>query len=238
MLRAVIVEDEPTSRDRLRRLLGSHSSVVEVVGDADSGPSAVEQIESCQPDVVFLDVSLPGFGGFDVLRQLKTSVKVVFTTAHEEHAVRAFNERAVHYLLKPIDPAQLAEAIARITTPDAAESAERLRNSLSRILCRDGDTTHVIRPADVLFLKADQGYTLVCTESKEYLSADALAFLEQCLGDDFVRIHRSTLVNTRHVESLKHVDGDLTIVLRNAQELPVSRRHAPRLREKLLYGSG
>lgn len=237
MFRAIIVEDEAASRDRLRRLLEQHAHEVEIVGEADSGPAAVACINERRPELVFLDVSLPGFDGFDVLQRITPAVKVVFTTAYSEYAVRAFRERALHYLVKPIDPEQLAEALARVTASKTNEGDAQPRSSLNRILCRDRDTTYVIRPSDVLFLKADQGYTLVRTQTKEYLTADALASLEEALGDDFVRIHRNAVVNVTHVASLRHNGGEVTIVLQNGLELPVSRRHVPGLREKLLYGA-
>lgn len=238
MFRAIIVEDEAASRDRLRRLLEQHhGDEVEIVDEADSGPAAVAVINERRPDLVFLDVSLPGFDGFDVLRRITLAVKVVFTTAYSEYAVQAFRERALHYLVKPIDPEQLSEALDRVRASSKKAAGEPARSSLNRILCRDRDTTYVIRPSDVLFLKADQGYTLVRTHNKEYLTADALAFLEEALGDDFVRIHRNAVVNVTHVASLKHTGGEVTIVLQNGLELPVSRRHVPGLREKLLYGT-
>jgi DNA-binding LytR/AlgR family response regulator len=237
-LTAVIVEDEPASRDRLRRLLAAHPELVEIVGEAGSGPGAVEVIGERKPELVFLDISLPGFDGFEVLHQLTMPVKVVFTTAFVEHAVQAFRERAVHYLVKPVDPEQLEDALHRIVALGPPRDTQELqRGGLSRILCRDRDTTHVIRPGEILFLKADQGYTLVRTSSNEFLTSDPLTYLEHGLGAEFVRIHRNALVNVTHVESLKHLDGEVTIVLRNGMELPVSRRHAPTLRDKLLYGA-
>lgn len=237
MLRALIVEDEPGSRQRLRRLLGKHASDVEIVGEADSGPRALEVINSVRPDVVFLDVSLPGFDGFALLDEIEDSVKIVFTTASQEHAVRAFDAGAIHYLLKPIDPAQLLEALVRVQKPEPPMTTDLSRAGLSRLLCRDRDTTYVLRTDEVLFMKADQGYTLVRTDSKEYLTAESLGALEQQLGRSFVRVHRSALVNLTQVSSLRHLDGDMIVVLRNGTELPVSRRHAQGLRERLLYGA-
>ena len=236
MLRALIVEDEPASRERLRRLLGKHASEVEIVGEAENGPRALEVIRAVQPELVFLDVSLPGFDGFALLDEIEASVKVVFTTASQEHAVRAFETGAVHYLLKPIDPAQLQEALARAHRSDAP-APEPGRPGLSRVLCRDRDTTHVVRTDDILFLKADQGYTLVRTGGHEYLTADSLGSLEQQIGRSFVRVHRNALVNITQVTSLKHVDGEVLVVLSNGMEVPVSRRHAQGLRERLLYGA-
>jgi two-component system LytT family response regulator len=235
MLRALIVEDEPGSRDRLRRLLGRHRGEIEIVGEADSGPRALEVISELRPDMVFLDVSLPGFDGFALLDEIDLVVKIIFTTASHDHAVRAFDAGAIHYLLKPIDPEQLQEALARVQRP--AVDPGPAPAGLARLLCRDRDTTHVLRTQEVLFLKADQGYTLVRTGAKEYLTNDSLGTLEEQLRSTFVRIHRNALVNVAQVSSFRHLDGDVIVVLRNGMELPVSRRHAQGLRERLLYGA-
>jgi two-component system, LytTR family, response regulator AlgR len=229
ILRVLIVEDEPGSRDRLRRLLAKHPQI-EIVGEADDGPSALKVITETRPDLVFLDVSLPGFDGFALLDEIDGAIKVVFTTASADHAVRAFDAGAVHYLLKPIDPEQLQKAINRAAEPQAAAPPP-----LKRMLCRDRDTTHVLPTDDILFMKADQGYTLVRTDAKEYLTSDSLGSIELLVEHTFVRIHRNALVNIRQVKSLRHADGDVVAVLRNGIELAVSRRHATLLRERLLY---
>ena len=237
MLRALIVEDEAGSRDRLRRLWRRHVDEVEVVGEADSGPLALDLINSTRPDMVFLDVSLPGFDGFALLDKIDGGIKIIFTTASHEHAVRAFDTGAAHYLLKPIDPVHLQQALSRVQRSEPPPEPDLGRSGLSRLLCRDRDTTHVLRPEEVLFMKADQGYTLVRTSSKEYLSAESLASLETQFGRSFVRIHRNALVNVKHVASIRHLDGEMIVVLRDGMELPVSRRHAQGLRECLLYGA-
>jgi two-component system LytT family response regulator len=235
-LRALIVEDEPGSRDRLRRLLAKHTQI-EIVGEADSGPRALEVIAEARPDLVFLDVSLPGFDGFALLDEIDVAIKVVFTTASADHAVRAFDAGAVHYLLKPIDPVQLEDAVARAQASEL-ESSATTPPPLKRILCRDRDTTHVLHVDEILYMKADQGYTLVRTDPKEYLTSDSLGSLERIVGNTFARIHRNALVNIRQVKSLRHLDGDVVVVLRTGIELAVSRRHAQVLRERLLYSAG
>jgi DNA-binding LytR/AlgR family response regulator len=233
VFRALIVEDEDGSRERLTRLLGRHAEV-SIVGEAASGPQALELVTSLRPDLVFLDVSLPGFDGFALLDEIDAGIKVIFTTASQEHAVRAFDAGAVHYLLKPIDSEQLRDALARLQSIHASPN----RGSASRLLCRDRDMTHVLRADEILFVKADQGYTLVRTAAKEFLSSDSLGLLEEQMGRTFVRVHRNALVNIDHVSSLRHVDGDVLVVLRNGMELSVSRRHAQTLRERLLYAAG
>jgi len=237
MVKAVIVEDEAGSRDRLRRLLGEHAALVTVIGEADSGPAALELVRAEQPDLVFLDVSLPGYDGFTLLDEIDGDVKIIFTTASQEHAVRAFDAGAIHYLLKPIDPEQLRRALSRLQLAETPAEQMTGRDGLSRLLCRDRDTTYVVRPDDVLFVKADQGYTLVRTDTKEFLTADSLGSLERQMGRSFLRIHRNALVNCAQVSSLRHVDGDVIVVLRNGMELPVSRRHGQTLRERLLHSA-
>jgi len=131
----------------------------------------------------------------------------------------------------------LREALSRLLRADSGEPPSA-PEAISRLLCRDRDTTHVLRPEEILFVKADQGYTLVRTGTQEFLTADSLGSLERQMGRSFVRIHRNALVNVAQVSSLRHVDGDVVVVLRNGMELPVSRRHGPALRDRLLYGAG
>jgi len=231
MLRIVVVEDEQAPRERLLRLLRKHSDDVQVVGTAESGTAALTVIDSARPDLVFLDVSLPGLDGFAVLDEIEATVGVVFTTGSPEHAVRAFDAGALHYLLKPIDPVRLDEAIGRARHPPPRAESEAAPPS--RLLCRDGDTTHVLQLDEILYLKADQGYTLVHATRGEHLTADSLGQLEQRLGRLFVRIHRNCLVNVAQVRTLLHPDGEMRLVLREGAELPVSRRYAQGLRARL-----
>ncbi len=230
-LTAIIVEDEQTSRERLKRLLGRFHDRVEVVGEADQGNLAVELTNQLKPDVLFLDVSLPGIDGFDVLHQVPSQTRVVFTTAHEQHAVRAFRANALDYLLKPIDPAQLEVALARVEDT----LSKREGGDIVRLLCRDRDKTHVVDAADVLFLRAEGGYTHVQTRDSYYLISEPLTLFERQLASSFVRVHRNTLVNVKHVAELRHSEGEMVAVLSSDHEVPVSRRHSQEFRRRLAY---
>ncbi len=242
-LRTVLVEDEPASRDRLRRLLAQHAPEVAIVAEADNGPAAVEIIREYEPDLVLLDVSLPGLDGFEVLGALSTRPAVIFTTAHDEHAVRAFRASAVDYLLKPIDAEQLASALAKVTTRESkkppqgwTELLNALRTNrdreLKRVACRVGDSTVFVPLEEVQYFRADQGYTLVKSGAKELLIDTPLADLETRLNStDFLRVHRNTLVNMNQVSSLRRLpDGRMKIVLKDGSELSSSRRYADNLR--------
>jgi DNA-binding LytR/AlgR family response regulator len=228
---ALVVEDEQASRDRLKRLLGKHPTRVEVLGEADNGVRAVELALELKPDVLFLDVNLPGFDGFDVLHQVPSQTRVIFTTAHEEHALRAFRANAVDYLLKPIDPQQLDEALTRVEQVVSARASA----DIVRLLCRDRDKTYVVDVADILFLQAESGYTHVQTRDKYYLTSEPLAVFEKQLASSFARVHRNTLVNLAHVSALRHTDGEMVAILTADHQVPVSRRHSQEFRRRLAY---
>ncbi|HWA72780.1 MAG TPA: LytTR family DNA-binding domain-containing protein [Polyangiaceae bacterium] len=227
----IVVEDELASRERLKGLLARHHALIELIGEAENGPEAVELCMKCKPDLLFLDVSLPGFDGFDVLNQIPPGTRAIFTTAHEQHAVKAFRSNAVDYLLKPIDPQQLAEALARVEV----ELDKQSNSNIVRLLCRDRDQTEIVEVSRVLFLEAEDGYTHVQTQDKVYLSNEPLATLEGQLIETFARIHRKTLVNLTHVSALRHRDGDLFAIIGGKYELPVSRRHQQEFRRRLAY---
>ena len=244
VLRTVLVEDEAASCDRLKRLLAEHDNEISIVAEADNGPAAVEIIREYAPDLVLLDVSLPGLDGFEVLAALTTKPAIVFTTAHDEYAVRAFRASATDYLLKPIDPEHLAAAIAKVVaqrSSKAPQSFDELLNALrggtrerelKRVACRVGDSTVFVPLEDVQYFRADHGYTMVKSGSQELLIDTPLADLEGRLNStDFLRIHRNTLVNMNQVSSLRRLpDGRMKIVLRDGSELSSSRRYADNLR--------
>lgn len=246
---AVVVEDENHSRMRLCRLLSNFSDDVRVVGEAADGPTALDLIDRLKPDLVFMDIELPGFNGFRVWHSAKHKPDVIFTTAFDEHALEAFQTSAIDYLLKPIDlqalrraltkyrefgsnPTHLAATIARFMDQPAT-------TYLTRITCREGDKIIPIGVGEVLYFRSDRKYTAVHTANAgtacphAYLSEKPLIELERELNPrDFVRIHRSTIVN---ISWIKHIrrdhDGKLRVQLSvgNA-ELMASRTYAENLR--------
>jgi DNA-binding LytR/AlgR family response regulator len=227
-LTAILVEDEESPRLLLKRLLDRrHSDVIEVVAEAVTGPEALELCDKHQPDVLFLDLHLPGFDGFELLSQLRTETHVVVTTADAERAVEAYRANAVDYLLKPIDPDRLREAVERVTSAVAQAKVVRL-------LCPDRDGMRVVHTDDVLFIQADGGYTNVHTESTHYLLSDSLAALAERLPSNFVRVHRNTLVNIRHVLGLSRTN-DFVLIGRDGRDISISRRHLREFRRKLMY---
>jgi two-component system, LytTR family, response regulator len=242
--RSVIIENEEHSRARLRRLLSAFEPDVEIVGEAADGPSAVDVVRRSKPDLLFLDIDLPGFNGFQVLEALDHQPAVIFTTAFNEHALRAFDAFAIDYLLKPIEADAVARALGKLRAlgfnhVQLSSALEQLLETsatryLSRVSCRIGDRTVLVKIGEVLYFQADNKYTSVQVASGEYLIDTPLVELEQRLNPrEFVRIHRSTLVNVAWIAEIRRsYDGRLRVVLRDSKntELIASRSYTDNLR--------
>jgi two-component system LytT family response regulator len=242
--RCVLVENEERSLSRLRRLLSDFPDDVEIVGEASDGPSAVEVVRRVQPELLFLDIDLPGFSGFQVLERLDLQPAVIFTTAFNEHALRAFRTFAVDYLLKPIDGEAIQRSLAKLRALGfnqaqfslALEQLLELSGSryLTRIGCKVGDRTILVKTGEILYFRADNKYTALHTVTNEFLLDTPLVELEQKLNPkDFIRIHRATLVNVSWIAEIRRsFDGKLVVVLKDKSEtqLIASRNYADSLR--------
>jgi two-component system, LytTR family, response regulator len=260
-LRAVIVDDETPARDRLRRMLADHPDVV-LVGEAANADSAVELLDRERPDLCFLDVQMPEGDGFDVLRRSRHVPEVIFVTAFDQYAVRAFEVRSLDYLLKPFSKARLNAALER-----ARRSAERtgrgderivklleeIRAGLpgtaappagatpppspeSRIPARKAGRIVLLNPAEVFWFEAEDVLVHARTAEGRLLVERTLSDLETSLAGGFFRIHRSYLANlSRVAEILPGEGGTFRVVMRDEARtaLPLSRRQARRLREVL-----
>ena len=222
MIRALIVDDEPPARRRLRRLLGRESDVV-VVGECGDHDSAVAAITRDAPDVAFVDIQLPGGDGFEVLRDavVDGSPVVVFVTAFDDYAVAAFEVQALDYLLKPFDPDRFRATMGRV----------RARLGDDRLAIRDGDRTHVVRTDDIDYCIAAGNYVRIHAGAAEYLMRVTLTELARRLDPSrFVRIHRSTIVRAERVVLLRPMQNDFVVTLRDGTELTMSRTYRSQLR--------
>lgn len=229
---------------RLRRLLAGFSNEVEIIGHAADGPSAVELIRAQRPELVFLDIDLPGFNGFQVLERLDVQPAVVFTTAFNQHALKAFETYAVDYLLKPIEPEGIKRSLSKLRVMGfnqaqfslALEQLLELNGSrfLRRVSCKVGDRTMLVNVGEILYFQADNKYTALHTVASEYLIETPLAELEAKLNpNDFIRIHRSTLVNVSWIAEIRRTfDSKIVVVLKDAKatQLVASRRYSDSLR--------
>lgn len=244
-LRVLIVDDEAPARALLREYLGAHAGL-EVAGECENGFEAVKAIGEAKPDLVFLDVQMPKLDGFEVLELLEDPPAVVFATAYDEFALRAFEVHAVDYLLKPYGRERLAEALARVrerlasagapvrTPPSRLAAAARPPGQhAERLLVRDGVKVHVV-PVDRLdYLEAQDDYVAIHAEGRTWLKHESLADLAEGLDPArFVRTHRSYVVNVERIARIELYAKDSRVaILADGRQLPVSRTGYARLRE-------
>jgi two-component system LytT family response regulator len=243
LLRVVIVDDEEPARLAARQALEDVGDV-EVVGECGNGFEAVKVVGELRPDVVLLDVQMPKLDGFEVLELLGRDVPVVFVTAYDEYALRAFDVHAVDYLLKPIAPERLATALDRVRarTPGSAPSPSALRTSarppgapLERVVIRDGPQVHVLPVGKIDYVEAQDDYVGFKTGGRTLLKEQTLGELESQLdARRFVRIHRSYLLNIDRLARVELYAKDSRIaILADGTKLPVSRAGYQRLQQLL-----
>ena len=239
-LKVLIVDDEPPARERLRSLLAEIADV-EVIGEAVNGHEALQETHDLAPDVVLLDVRMPGMDGLEAARHLNVLEEppaVIFTTAYDQYAVEAFDAHAVGYLLKPVRKEQLAASLARAGRVTRAQlqrlaaAAGEVRRS--HIAARHREGLRLIPIDEVQYFLADQKYTTVRHLNGEDLIEDSLRLLENEFGAAFVRIHRNALVGVKYLERIeRNADGQYFVRLRGCEApLQVSRRMAGELKER------
>jgi len=243
-LRVVIVDDEPLARVVVREYITMHPGV-EVVAECANGFEAVKAVSELSPDLVFLDVQMPKLSGFEVLELIGRQVPVVFTTAYDQYALRAFDVHAIDYLLKPFNEQRFAEALARArerlaardTAPvDALVSETRAKQTpLERVLIRDGSQVHVLPVDKIDYVEAQDDYVAFRSEGKSYLKDQTLGVTEALLDPArFVRIHRSYLLKLERIARVELYAKDSRIaILRDGTKLPVSRAGYARLAKLL-----
>jgi two-component system LytT family response regulator len=250
-MRALIVDDEPVARRVLREELEALGSI-DIVGEADNGKTALREIASAKPDIVFLDIQMPVMGGFEVLDHLEGGhiPVVIMVTAYDQHAIRAFEAGAVDYLLKPIGQHRLAQAVerARRIARKPLEAAEKLANlheivptatnqerKVRKIVGKLGEEYFLLNPAEVLAFQAEGEVTWIVTAKQRYIATQNLTTIESRLQNTaFRRIHRNALVNVEQVRKMSMLSSQRWLVtLNNGQEFIVSKRQAKNVRDVL-----
>ena len=251
MMKSLIIDDEPPARARLSRMLAAHSPVVGVIGEARDGLEALEKISGLRPDLVFLDVEMPGLNGFQVLQSLPEDVAlplVVFTTGYDQHALAAFEANAVAYLMKPVEAERLAQVIDRawrIHSFEARRGAVRrtlssfIQNApapLQQVVGRKRDRFFLLSPEGIIFFRADGGIVRAYTATESYWVNYQLNYLEACLPEEmFFRAHRSAIVNLTKVKEMRSYSKSSFLLLMSDQEqteIKVSERQAALLRRR------
>jgi len=242
-IRAIIVDDEDLARQVIREMLKTHSEI-EIVGECANGFDAVKSVAELKPDLMFLDVQMPKLDGFEVLELIGSEVAVIFATAYDEHAIRAFEVHAVDYLLKPFRAERLNDALLRAkerigkrpaAAPDQLAAAARSAEFAERIVVKDGTRVHIFPAAKLDYAEAQDDYVALASQGKKYLKQQTISSLEASLDPkNFVRVHRSYLVNLERVSRLEPYGKDSHIaILSDGSRLPVSRSGLTRLKEFL-----
>lgn len=235
-LKVLVVDDEMPARQRIRDLLADCASKMplEIAGEAGNGVDALRIIESTEVDVVLLDIRMPGMDGLELARhlmKLPNPPAVIFTTAYNDYALEAFEVRAVDYLLKPIRLGRLFSALSRVSTmrPLPLDMLEALSSGpRTHLSVQERGKVHLVPVADIVFMKAELKYVALNTKDRTYLLEESLTSLEDEFREDFVRIHRNTLVAKKCIAGFERdasEDGGWKVILEGSKEkLPISRR--------------
>ncbi|MFI5163238.1 MAG: LytR/AlgR family response regulator transcription factor [Sphingobacteriales bacterium] len=230
LYKAVIVEDEAPARRLLNELLAEHQATIHISGEADNGASAIALINKLRPDVIFLDIQLPDMLGLDVLKELDYKPFVIFTTAYDEYAIKAFDALSVDYLLKPLKEDRIARALAKLQQFTNGNGLNPVWNNFESLLngfkphkeiktlsVKKGTKFTLVQLADIAYFEAYDKYTFVHTSNGQKLFCDhMLAVLEEKLSEDFIRVQKSYIVNKQKiVEIHKYSNNRYTLILNN-----------------------
>ena len=223
--RTLIADDEQPARDRLKKLLAEHIDKVELIGEAQNGLECLEMIDRLKPDLVFLDIQMPGLNGFEVLQQTTHSPVVIFCTAFDEFALQAFQTNSIDYIVKPVKAERIQKSIEKLDTLKHHSDKQELlhiiesyisqtpKKKITSIPVKLGDRMLFIRIDDVSYFSAEEKYVNIFTkDGKTYLCDFPLKSLEEKLGETFLRIHRSLLVNVSRIREINKHYGSRFVV--------------------------
>ncbi|MCF8364971.1 MAG: LytTR family DNA-binding domain-containing protein [Bacteroidales bacterium] len=247
-IKALIIDDEELARKVILRYLEKHPEI-EIVGECENGFAGLKAINENKPDLVFLDIQMPKINGFELLEVLEEKPLIIFSTAHDEFALKAFEHSALDYLLKPYSQKRFTEAVAKALSriqsglSQTAEleklnhENEKREDYLHRIVVKEGSQVHVIPCGEIITLEAADDYVEIQTKSKKYLKQKPLSFFETRLHPDhFIRVHRSTIVAVSEISRLEPYSKDnFILILKNGKEVNVSKSGMKLLRDKLNF---
>lgn len=239
-MRTIIIDDEPLARSLLLELLENEKEI-EVVAQCNDGFEGMKAIQDLQPDLIFLDIQMPKITGFEMLELLDNPPKVIFTTAYDEYALKAFEVNALDYLLKPINPERLSKALEKLKISPGADQLivnkriPQLPEQMQRIVVKVNGNIKILPLPEVFYLESADDYVKIHVNDKYYLKHQTMSNFEQQLPPrQFVRIHRSYLVNVQHIHKVDLYEKEqYCVVLRNNQKLPVSRSGYGKLKAEL-----
>jgi two-component system, LytTR family, response regulator len=249
MIQAVLADDELLARQKLRQLLQDEPGI-EVVGEGATADETIELVQATKPQLLFLDIQMPGMDGFDIATELNSSKvapmpRIIFTTAHDRYALRAFDIHAVDYLLKPFTRERLSSAVERarnqiLVNQDSTRNGGVGQNGkpyASRIVFKSRGRIVFLPVSDIRWIGAEENYVRICTQNETHLLRETMAHLEEKLDSDmFLRVHRSSIVNLQYVKEVRtETDGEYAVVLVNGEKLTMSRSYRSRINEWLMH---
>lgn len=244
MWRTIVIDDEQLARQRIKRLLKEYQEI-DVIAEAENGAEGLALIELHQPDLIFLDIEMPVLNGFEMLSKLTEQPKVVFTTAYDQYAIKAFEEGSIDYLLKPIELARLDKTIKKLKQTNLTINSFNLNDLIKQLTIKKdiknltvklGDKILLIKIADIVHIQAEDKYVFLHTiDGNKHLTDFTLAVLEEKLPEEFIRIHRSDIINTNYIKEIRRgFNGALIFILNNktATKVSSSRSNSEMLRLK------
>ncbi|NOX18819.1 MAG: response regulator [Chlorobi bacterium] len=235
-MKVVIIDDSRLARNELKRLLSNKSSI-EIIGEAANSEEAKTIIENKKPDVIFLDIQMPGKSGFDLLEELEFVPKVIFTTAYDQYALKAFEVNAFDYLLKPIDKERLAEALMKVADVEPQINEAEESYITERFFIKDGYKCWFVKLNDIKYFEVYGNYSKVCFENESPMIPRTLNYLEKRLNPAmFFRANRKQIININWIQKIEPwFNGALKVALKDQTEISVSRRQAGKLKELLSF---
>lgn len=225
--KAIVIDDEPAARRLMKNLLLEHKDVIDVIDEASNGQEAIRKIEELQPDIIFLDIQMPDLTGFEVLDRLHKKPTVIFTTAYEQYAIKAFETFSIDYLLKPIKEERLKQAVEKLkqfgklgSSMDVSNLQELIRQlhapkKATALSIKIGDRIILLRFDDIVYLEADDKYVFIYTsQGQKHLTDQSLSSLEEKLPEQFYRIQKSYIINKDKIKEMhKHFNGRFLFIM-------------------------
>jgi len=240
-IKTLIIDDERLAREELKSLLLPHDEI-EIIGEAKNGEEGIKLIHELKPDLIFLDISMPGMTGFEMLKQLDEIPKVIFVTAYDEFALKAFEVNALDYVLKPVEPVRLQEAIQKLNQKEDDFSSkldgqisrkDRQLNLKDRVFIKDGEKTWFVELSKIRMLESDGNYVKVYFDTSRPLILRSLNSFEERLDPEFFfRANRKFIINLSWISSIENwFNGGLMVELKEGEKVEISRRQAIRFKE-------
>ena len=243
--KTIVIDDERLAREELKSML-SEFNEIEIIDEARNGEEGIDKINEIQPDLIFLDVSMPGMTGFEMLKKLENIPHVIFVTAYDEFALKAFEVNALDYVLKPIDPARLAEAIEKLRQKEDGEyesenekvsREEKKLDTTDRIFIKDGEKCYFVKLEEVRMLESDGNYVKIhFGKSRPLVLRSLNSFEEKLDAGSFFRANRKFIINLDWIEKVENwFNGGLQVELKSGDKVEISRRQAIRFKEMFSF---